>query len=184
MTFKSSLCVEALIGVTLDDDDVFLISIHELVKSEKAKENDNVPLHYNGEIHPVVLAYGDKSQSIPEPVTNQPNNKHEVVESEEEELQQQPQSANRYSNISDPSNSVFGDYQHFTSLSDMSLVPVGSHEEGAVWAQATQVTSPMQQVSSRRRGPGTSIVTSEGRGDDQTPGQSGQDTSQVGAIIK
>ena len=144
LTFKSSLCVEALIGVTLDDDDVFLISIHELVTSEKAKENDNVPLHYNGDINPVILANGDKSQS----------------------------------------NLVFGDDQNFTSLSDMSLVPLGSHEEGAVWAQATQMTSPMQQVASRRRGPRTSIVTSEDQGDGQTSGQSGQDTSQVSAIIK
>ena len=184
LTFKSNLCVEALIGVTLDEDDVFLISINELVTSEKSKENDNVPLHYNGDINPVVLANGDKSQSIPESVSNQPNNKQEVVESEEEEQQQQPQSANRYSNISGPSNSVFGDDRNFASLSDMSLVPVGSHEEGAVWAQATQVTSPMQQVASRRRGPRTSTLTSESRGDDQTSGQSGQDTSQVGAKIK
>ena len=184
LTFKSNLCVEALIGVTLDDDDVFLISIHELVTSEKAKENDNVPLHYNGEIHPVVLTNGDKSQSIPESVSNQPNNKQEVVEGGTVEQQQQPQSANRYSNISDPSHSGFGDDGNFTSLSDMSLVPMGSHEEGAVWAQATQMTSPMQQVASRPRGPRTSTLTSESRGDDQTPGQSGQDTSQVGTIIK
>ena len=184
LTFKSSLCVDALIGVTLDDDDVFLISIHELVTSEKAKENDNVPLHYNGDINPVILANGDKSRSIPESVANQPKNTQEVEESEEQELQQQTQSANRYSNINEPSNLVFGDGQNFTSRSDMSLVPLGFHEEGAVWAQATQMTSPMQQVASRRRGPRTSIVTSEGQGDDQTPGQSGQDTSQVGAIIK
>ena len=184
LTFKSNLCVEALIGVTLDDDDVFLISINELVTSEKAKENDNVPLHYNGDINPVILANGDKSRSIPEPVANQPKNTHEVEESEKQELQQQPQSANMYSDINEPSNSVFGDDQNFTSLSDMCLVPVGLHEEGAVWAQATQMTSPMQQVASRCRGPRTSIVTSGGQGDDQTPGQYGQDTSQVGAIIK
>ena len=184
LTFKSNLCVEALIGVTLDDDDVFLISIHELVKREKAKEIDNVPLHYNGDINPVVLTNGDKSQSIPEPVANQPNNKQEVVESEEVEQQQQPQSANRYSNISDPFHSGFGDDGNCSALADMSLVPLGLHEEGAMWAQATQVTSPMQQVASRRRGPRTSTLTSESRGDDQTPGQSGQDTSQVGTIIK
>ena len=245
LAFKSKFCIEALIGVTLDDDDVFLISINELIKNEQAKEKDsesepdNVHSHPNGETRkrkrrkrtrvktesgseagssggeseesgdgppsPIASQVGDASstQSLSEPAAKRPNNQSvkqeaEEEESEEEDLvfikeephdsswqqhqqqQQQPQSTNMYSNISATSNSGFGEDQNFSSLSDMSLVPVGSQEEGAMWAQTTQMTSQMQQVAYRPRGPRTSTVTSEGQGDGQTPGQPGQDTSQVG----
>ncbi|KAK2146196.1 hypothetical protein LSH36_625g01015 [Paralvinella palmiformis] len=38
LTFKSKFSIEALIGVTLDDSDVFLISINELIQTEKVHE--------------------------------------------------------------------------------------------------------------------------------------------------
>ena len=327
LTYKSKLSIEALIGVTLDDDDVYLISINELI--EKAVENNSQTvgpdnLQANGEIHkhkrwkqtvstesgiepgssgkaseesdgvPVILAHGIQSaaQSKSEPAAKRFNKqsvkqektekdvfiKEPQVSSWQLELQpQQPQSTNMYSNISETSNSVstesgsepvssgkaseesdgvpvilahgnqsaaqsklepaakrfnkqsvkqekteidvfikepqvssgqlelqpqqpqsaimysnisgtsnsgFGDDQNFSSISDMSLKSVGYRDKGAMWTPATQMTSPMQQLTYHPRGIRTSTVTSEGQGDGQTPERSGQDTSQVGAIIK
>ena len=36
--FKSEFCIEALIGITLDQDDIFLVSIKETVKSDSSKK--------------------------------------------------------------------------------------------------------------------------------------------------
>ncbi|KAK2146195.1 hypothetical protein LSH36_625g01004 [Paralvinella palmiformis] len=41
LTFKSKFSIEALIGVTLDDSDVFLVSINELIRSEKAHTKES-----------------------------------------------------------------------------------------------------------------------------------------------
>ena len=40
LAFDVHFSIEALIGVTLDDKDVFLVNINELVKSDKATEDD------------------------------------------------------------------------------------------------------------------------------------------------
>ena len=40
LAFDVHFSIEALIGVTLDDKDVFLVNINELVKSDKAAEAD------------------------------------------------------------------------------------------------------------------------------------------------
>ena len=220
LTFKSRLCIEASIGVTLDDADVYLISINELIESEKHKERDAETERNIVPLHPVIETHKHKQwkrmrmktesgneagvneesdNGLSESATKPPDNlsvKHEVDEGEKhlvlikepqdsswQQQQHQPQSVHMYSNISDSSNSGFDD-QNFSSFSDMNLVPVVLQQEGAMRAQVTQVTRPMQQAASRSRGTKTSTVTSEGQGDDQTPGQSGQDTSQVGAIIK
>jgi hypothetical protein len=40
LTFKSKFSIEALIGVTLDDEDIFLVSINELIKNELCKSTE------------------------------------------------------------------------------------------------------------------------------------------------
>lgn len=50
LSYKSKFCINALIGITLDDDDIFLVDIRETIKSIGAIDSEESDSHINDDV--------------------------------------------------------------------------------------------------------------------------------------
>ncbi|KAK2164446.1 hypothetical protein LSH36_63g05030 [Paralvinella palmiformis] len=192
LAFDLHFSIEALIGVTLDDKDVFLVNINELVKSDKVPEADGSSEEqsvgasgeeaseeeYNGsgQLTPGTghrrkrhkrrgikrePNRGDSSNEE-EPASKMSNDRRDPDRARVKKEANNDSGSDSnvivikeelddcWNESGTPDNASFGQYmnmpstsqdQNFTSLSDMSLLPIGSQDSGQVWSQAAAYAS-------------------------------------------